>query len=93
MNLQDVKNLAELARLEIPEVEMEALLKEFEGILNYVKQIESVVLDEDTVAGNQFTPHNAWREDELMTRDFSLPAIKEQFPQKHGDFLKVKKIL
>lgn len=93
MNLQDVQNLAELARIEIPESEKESLLKDFEGILGYVKQIESVVLGGDSAPGNEFTPHNVWREDEELARDFSLPSIKEQFPDAQGDFLKVKKIL
>ena len=93
MNLQDVENLAELARLDISQVEKESLIKDFEGILGYVQQIESVVIDEEVISGNEYAPHNAWREDEEVVRDFSLDSIKEQFPEAQGDFLKVKKIL
>ncbi|MBI2630984.1 aspartyl/glutamyl-tRNA amidotransferase subunit C [Candidatus Nomurabacteria bacterium] len=46
MNIKDVENLAELARIELSEEEKEALLKDFGGILAYVKTIEEVKLNE-----------------------------------------------
>ena len=90
MNIKDVENLAELARMEVSQEEKEAILKDMGGILDYVKQIESVELDEVNVEHSQY---NSWREDEPMDRDFSVESIKEQFPDRQGDFLKVKKIL
>ena len=90
MNLKDVENLAELARIEFSPEEKEALLKDFEGILGYVKQIEGVELEDFELEHNLT---NAWREDEPVNRDFSVQEIKKQFPDAQGDFLKVKKIL
>lgn len=90
MNLKDVENLAELARIELSKEEKEALLKDFEGILGYVKQIESVELEDFEL---EHTVQNVWREDVLTERDFSLESIKEQFPDSKDGFLKVKKIL
>ena len=42
MNIKDVENLAELAKLELSADEKESLLHDMEGILGYVKQIEAV---------------------------------------------------
>ena len=90
MNIKDVENLAELARMEVSQEEKEAILKDMGGILDYVKQIESVELDEVNV---EYSQYNSWREDEPIERDFSVESIKQQFPDRQGDFLKVKKIL
>lgn len=90
MNIKDVETLAELARIEISEDEKLALLKDMGGILDYVKQIESVELEDINLEHNTY---NAWREDVPQDREFSLESIKEQFPERQGDFLKVKKIL
>lgn len=90
MNIKDVENLAELARMEVSQEEKEAILKDMGGILDYVKQIESVELEDIEL---EHSTYNAWREDAPTERDFSLESIKEQFPDRQGDFLKVKKIL
>ncbi|OGI85686.1 hypothetical protein A3A01_00020 [Candidatus Nomurabacteria bacterium RIFCSPLOWO2_01_FULL_39_17] len=90
MNIKDVENLAELARIELTEEEKKEILSDMESILGYVKQIEEVKV-EDVEANNE--PYNVWREDVLEPRDFSPQLIKEQFPDSQDDFLKVKKIL
>jgi len=90
MNIKDVENLAELARLELSMEEKEALLKDMEGILGYVKQVEEVQVGEIKA---DHTLYNVWREDELSTREFSKEIITKQFPDSQDGFLKVKKIL
>ena len=39
MNIKDVENLAELARIELTEEEKKEILSDMESILGYVKQI------------------------------------------------------
>jgi aspartyl-tRNA(Asn)/glutamyl-tRNA(Gln) amidotransferase subunit C len=90
MNIKDVENLAELAKLELSQEEKEGLLHDMEGILGYVKQIEEVEVDE--VKANDKN-YNVWREDLPEPREFSQESVVEQFPDKHDGFLKVKKIL
>ncbi|MCE9548971.1 Asp-tRNA(Asn)/Glu-tRNA(Gln) amidotransferase subunit GatC [Candidatus Nomurabacteria bacterium] len=90
MNLTDVENLAELAKLELSQEEKEQILKDMEGILGYVKQIEEVKIAE---VSPDYSVHNVWREDEVIQKDFSQDSIKEQFPDSQDGFLKVKKIL
>ena len=42
MDIKDVENLAELARIELSEDEKKELLSDMKGILEYVKQIEKI---------------------------------------------------
>lgn len=90
MNIKDVENLAELAKLELTAEEKQSLLSDMEGILGYVKQIESVEVGD---IKSEYPLHNVWREDESMPREFSKELIVEQFPDSKDGFLKVKKIL
>jgi len=101
MNIKDVENLAELARIELTEEEKRDILKDMDGILEYVKQIEEVeVVD----IKSEYNLKNVWREDKIIPRDFDKNLIIEQFPDSQparpdgrsggdGIFLKVKKIL
>ncbi|MDP2789441.1 MAG: Asp-tRNA(Asn)/Glu-tRNA(Gln) amidotransferase subunit GatC [bacterium] len=90
MDIKDVENLATLAKIDLSIEEKEAILKDMSGILDYVRQIESVEVP-DVKVGHEL--HNVWREDEVESRDFSIELIKKQFSDSQGDFLKVKKIL
>jgi len=90
MDIKDVESLAALARLDLSEEEKKGLLSDMKGILDYVKTIESIEI-EDT--GARDTLRNVWREDVLEPRDFSRDLILEQFPDSQDGFLKVKKIL
>ena len=91
MEIKDVENLAKLARIELSESEKEKLLIDMESILGYVKQIESVIQTENIKP--EYKLRNIWREDKMGQKDFSKESILEQFPEKEGNFLKVKKIL
>jgi aspartyl-tRNA(Asn)/glutamyl-tRNA(Gln) amidotransferase subunit C len=90
MNIKDVENLAELARIELSPQEKQDILKDMDGILEYVKTIEKVKLDE--VKPEQIM-ENVWREDKIEPREFSASLITGQFPDSQDGFLKVKKIL
>ena len=91
MDIKDVENLAELAKIELSPEEKKDILKDMEGILEYVKVVEKVEV------GDSATPEhdlrNVWREDEAVDRDFSRESILKQFPDSQNGFLKVKKIL
>jgi len=89
MEIKDVENLAELARIELSDEEKKSLLKDFDNILAYVGQIETLQID----AQEEHQVFNVWREDELIKREFSRELIIKQFPDSQDGFLKVKKIL
>jgi aspartyl-tRNA(Asn)/glutamyl-tRNA(Gln) amidotransferase subunit C len=90
MDIKDVEKLAELAKIELSDEEKTAILKDMEGILEYVKVIEKVELEEVTP---EYTVKNVWREDVAESREFSRELITGQFPDAQDGFLKVKKIL
>lgn len=90
MEIKDVENLAELAKIELSEDEKKVILKDMGGILKYVQVIEKVELEDVVPVYDQ---KNIWREDILEKRNFSHDLIVEQFPDKQDGFLKVKKIL
>jgi len=90
MEIKDVEKLAELARIELSDVEKKDLLSDMKGILEYVKQIESVEV-EDT--NPEYDLYNVWREDKIEPQDFSREKIVSQFPDSKDGFVKVKKIM
>ena len=90
MDVKDIEKLAELAKIELSDIEKIALLKDLDGILGYVKQIESV--DAPDIS-QEYINKNVWREDELVSNVFSREQIILQFPDSQDGFVKVKKIL
>lgn len=91
MEIKDVENLAELAKIELSENEKKELLKDMEVILKYVKQIEEVEVEDIPVSYEHI---NIWREDVADTeKAFTLALIQKQFPDSQNGFIKVKKIL
>ncbi len=91
MEIKDIENLAELAKIKLSESEKNKLLVDMENILEYVRQIESAIEVKNVKPKHKL--HNIWREDEIKSHEFSRDFIIEQFPDSQDNFLKVKKIL
>lgn len=96
MDIKDVENLAELAKIDLNEDEKKQILKDMGSILEYVKTIENVKVEE---TNPKYNTYNVWREDlpasggKEELQEFSKDSIIKQFPDKQDNFLKVKKIL
>ncbi|MDB5195450.1 MAG: glutamyl-tRNA(Gln) and/or aspartyl-tRNA(Asn) amidotransferase subunit [Parcubacteria group bacterium] len=89
----EVKKLASLARLSIPEEKLAAFAKEFDGILAYVG-----TLDELTLPAHDKRPipvvRNVFRADgEPHEKGKHTKKLVEQFPDREGNALKVKQII
>ena len=99
MQIQDVENLAELAKLKLKKKKKTRLLSDMESILAYVKQIENIEIPEGFEANSEngidepYYVKNVWREDGVYERDFSQDLIAKQYPKSKDGFVKVKKIL
>lgn len=97
MDIKDVEDLAELAKLELTQEEKEKILSDMGGILAYVKIIEDVDLPMQTGVEEtdvEYEHRNIWREDEpVESDDSSYDLITKQFPDSQDNFVKVKKIL
>ena len=92
MQLQDIKHLAVLARLDISDTEAESLLGDLKEILAYIDQVTSV-----TVSGTEIDvplQRNIAREDVVTTSSGQYTqVIMANVPEKQDGFVKVTKIL
>lgn len=88
---EDIKNLADLARIKISDDEMEKMTSEIGSILGYVGVIQNVGGDvKDTIPKLR----NVMREDEVTTvTGENTEKILQNAPERSGNYLKVKKIL
>lgn len=85
---EEIKKLVDLARIEVSEEELLSLSGEIESILGYVAQVQNTVGDNDLVLGKN---NNVFREDKPRETTESDGVI-DAFPNKQGNYLKVKKI-
>lgn len=91
MEIKDIENLAELAKIELTDTEKAGLLKDLDSILAYVKQITEVDVPD---TNPEYKNRNVWRDDKVEPcLNFSKDLIKEQFPDSQDGFVKVKKIM
>lgn len=94
-----VKYLAELAKIELDEKQVESLLKDLNKILDYVSQIQRLNLDkvEPMIGGP--ASELILREDvgrdgeEKIENSKIVEQIIENFPERNGRYLKVPKVL
>ena len=92
MEIKDVEALAKLARINLSEEEKETFAKDIGSILSYVDKIKEVATED--AQAEVGAVYNAFREDVEVEKDEKMVTeIKNQFPGKEGDYLKVKKIL
>jgi len=88
---ETIKNLADLARIEMSDSEAEAMTKDLDSILGYVGQINEVSGDSKPSVSKH---RNIMRDDVVTTesREYTEKLLKNA-PARDGDYLKVKKIL
>ena len=92
MNIQDVEKLAMLSRIEMPPEEKEAIMKDLESIVGYIKQIENVSVEDIGEIQHEFI--NITRED-VNPHESGLftEKILNEVPEVENGFVKVQAIL
>jgi len=92
LTIDDINNLARLARIELAEAEKVTLQKDMESILGYVGQLTKVVVpDTQTPAASDLI--NIMREDAVTTTTGEYTeAILANAPKREGDYFSVKPI-
>ena len=90
---EDVRKLAALARITVADEELAKFTSEFDAILAYVGQLESLEVPSG-LAGEKPVLHNVMREDDepYMARTYT-EKIAAQFHSREGDALVVKQII
>ena len=88
----EVLKLSQLARIDLTEPEANALVGEISDILDYVKVVQDIDTDDDALPP---PPHrNILRDDAVTNQPGAYTeALLEAAPDRHGQFVKVKKIL
>jgi aspartyl/glutamyl-tRNA(Asn/Gln) amidotransferase C subunit len=91
--VEDVKKLSALARIDLGEAELEKFTKEFDAILAYVGQLESLKVP-DGIDRKKPALYNVMRNDgEPHETGKYTEALAGQFPAREGDALVVKQVI
>jgi aspartyl-tRNA(Asn)/glutamyl-tRNA(Gln) amidotransferase subunit C len=88
----DVRKVATLARLDLPEEKIATYTGQLERILDYVAQLESVDTEGVPPTTRAVEVVNVTREDVVTPTDVREQLLNEA-PQREGDFFRVPKIL
>lgn len=92
MEKKDIEALAKLARVNLTEDEKASFAQDMGSILAYVDRIREVATEDRPAEIGQV--HNIFRDDVPKEYDVKqVENIKNQFPDRDGDYLKVKSIL
>lgn len=97
MQLEEIKKLAVLARIDMDDEELKGIAHDFDSILAYVGQVQEAIKLNDNYSNNlQSKPklQNIMRPDvaTLNPGEYADDIIKEM-PDSDGRYLKVKRIL
>ena len=88
-NLQELKQVAKLAKIELSAEEEEKLIKQIASVVNWVEEIQKVDTSALTSAPADFAPK---REDSPVHFE-NAAALTAAFNDKQDNLLKVKKVL
>lgn len=98
MNLEDVKKLADMARIEMTDDEMKEIALDFEPILSYVGQVKeavSILNNENSEQNSEnYSLKNVIRDDVTTNEsgEYTEKILKNS-PDVQNGYLKVKQIL
>ena len=90
----DVRKVAKLCRLEIPEDDIEKYSNQLEGILEYIAQLERIDTLNVPPTTRAVEVVNVFREDTIVSSSSDVrDKILDLAPQREGQFFRVPKIL
>lgn len=91
---EQLKHLAELAKIKFTEEELENFLIDINNILNYFNEINKLDLDKFEPIIGGVIQRLELREDEInFCPEDTKAKIIEQFPEKQENYLKLPKII
>ena len=92
ISADDVRKVAKLARLDLPEETIATYTGQLERILDYVDQLQAVDTDGVPATTRAVEVVNVTREDTVVPTDVREQLLDEA-PLREGDFFRVPKIL
>ena len=90
---EDVLHLAELSRLSISEEEIEPLMKDLDGIVSYISQLNELDTDSVEPTYQCFDMQNVWREDEIQEMEAKREDLLALASETEDNQIKVPKVL
>jgi|AntAceMinimDraft_16_1070373.scaffolds.fasta_scaffold07088_4 aspartyl-tRNA(Asn)/glutamyl-tRNA(Gln) amidotransferase subunit C len=93
IDLEEVKHIAQLARIEFSEKQLKGLQKDLGSILEYFKKLEEVALGEVDVFDHSADLKSVTREDVPEQKDSKInEKLLGLAPQTKARFIKVKSV-
>ena len=89
---EEVKKVANLARLELDEDEINNHAEQLEKILEYIKQLEKIDTEDVPCTTRAIEVINVFRKDEKKNSDCTQELL-ELSPSREEDYFKVPKII
>ncbi len=93
ISADDVRKVAKLARLELPDELIETYTLQLEKILEYVAQLEKIDTDDVPPTTRAVEVVNALRDDLVVAETEIRDDLINLAPHREGDFYRVPKIL
>lgn len=91
---EEVRHIAELARIELADEEIQRFAKEISDVLGYVQQLQEVDTDEVQPVSQVTGKVNIFREDAAVdSSEETKDIMAENYPDKQDGYIKVKQIL
>ena len=92
ITVDDVRKVAKLARLAIPEEKLPDFTKKFEAILEYVDTLSEVNVEGVEPTSHAIRMSNVLRED-VVKPGLDLDKVLQNAPDSDGPFFKVPKVI
>lgn len=92
VSVDDVRKVAKLARLAIPEEKLPDFTKKLESILEYVDTLSEVNVEGVEPTSHAIRMSNVLRED-VVKPGLPLDAVLKNAPDRDGPFFKVPKVI
>lgn len=89
----DVRHLAQLSSLQIPDVEAESLRVGIEKIINYINQLDELDTDDVEPTYQVTGLQNVWRDDEIIDSSVSRQQLLALAAEQSDNCVKVPKVL
>jgi aspartyl-tRNA(Asn)/glutamyl-tRNA(Gln) amidotransferase subunit C len=89
----DIEKLAKLARLGLTETEKQSLVKQMTDILEYVKQLDEVDVNDVEPTSQVTRLRNVVRKDEIVRSDIERDELLSNTPNTENGFIRVKSVL
>jgi len=83
---QDVKYIAALARIDVPEAQLDAMTKSLSDVVQYVETLQKLDVSNVKPTSHAVPVGNVWRQDQVKTSLTNQEALAIAVEAKEGSF-------